>query len=220
MRWRENPAMSHDKHVTGSLTILLACLLVACHRDPPAAAGAPPAAPTPQDEFWRALSGLCGNAYRGTIGANEGGGSAPDPFEDQELVMHVRTCTDDEIRVPFHVGGDRSRTWVFTRTSQGLRLKHDHRHEDGSLDALTMYGGDNAAGGSASEQRFPADEYSREMFTREGRAQSVTNTWIVTLHPGQRYSYALVRPGRQFRVDFDLENAVATPPAPWGAADE
>jgi hypothetical protein len=202
--------MHSNKGVKGGLTIVLACLLVACNRHEPAS--------TPQDAFWSALRELCGNAYRGTIGANEGGGTAPDPFADQELIMHVRTCTDDEIRVPFHVGANRSRTWVFTRTPQGLRLKHDHRHEDGSPDAVTMYGGDSAEGGSAFEQRFPVDEFSRDMFTREGLAQSVTNTWIVTLHPAQRYSYALVRPGREFRVDFDLGSAVAAPAAPWGDA--
>ena len=46
--------------------------------------------------------------------------------------MHVRECSEDAIRIPFHVGEDRSRTWVVTRTANGLRLKHDHRHEDGS----------------------------------------------------------------------------------------
>ena len=213
--------MHSNKGVTGGLTVVLACLLFACDRhDPAVADSAAAAASTPQDAFWSALRELCGNAYRGTIGANEGGGTAPDAFADQELIMHVRTCTDDEIRVPFHVGANRSRTWVFTRTPQGLRLKHDHRHEDGSPDAVTMYGGDSAEGGSAFEQRFPVDEFSRDMFTREGLAQSVTNTWIVTLHPAQRYSYALVRPGREFRVDFDLKSAVAAPAAPWGAEAE
>ena len=33
--------------------------------------------------------------------------------------MHVRSCTPTEIRVPFHVGEDRSRTWVITRTDGG-----------------------------------------------------------------------------------------------------
>ena len=50
----------------------------------------------------------------------------------QRLVMHVRDCSADEVRIPFWVGEDHSRTWVVTRTETGLRLKHDHRHEDGS----------------------------------------------------------------------------------------
>jgi hypothetical protein len=57
--------------------------------------------------------------------------------------MHVRTCSENALRIPFHVGDDHSRTWVITRTENGLRLKHDHRHEDGSEDAVTQYGGDS-----------------------------------------------------------------------------
>ena len=57
--------------------------------------------------------------------------------------MHVRKCTADTIRIPFHVGDDASRTWVVTRTTTGYRLKHDHRHRDGSEDKLTQYGGNS-----------------------------------------------------------------------------
>jgi hypothetical protein len=169
-----------------------------------------------QAVFWTNLSALCGNAYEGVISANEGGGAGPDPFEGQALVMHVRTCTESEIRIPFQVGDDRSRTWVITRTPSGLRLKHDHRHEDGSPDAVTMYGGDTAGPGSVTEQRFPADAESRALFVREGLPQAVDNTWILTLIPGVRYGYALVRPAREFRVDFDLTRTVEPPLPPWG----
>ncbi len=60
------------------------------------------------------------------------------------LVMHVRECSDAEIRIPFFVDDDRSRTWVLSRTDTGLGLKHDHRHEDGTEDSVTQYGGDTA----------------------------------------------------------------------------
>lgn len=170
-----------------------------------------------QDVFWNRLSALCGKAYAGTIGANQGGGAGPDPFDGKTLVMHVRECSDAEIRVPFHVGDDRSRTWVFTRTPSGLRLKHDHRHADGSEDAVTQYGGDTVDAGSATEQRFPADEYSKQLFVSRKMPQSVPNTWVVGIVPGQRYSYALTRPGREFRVDFDVSRAIDPPPPPWGS---
>ena len=32
--------------------------------------------------------------------------------------MHVRDCSERELRIPFHVGDDRSRTWVVTRTAR------------------------------------------------------------------------------------------------------
>ena len=126
---------------------------------------------TPADAFLAALAGHCGKAYAGRIVANEPAaapGAPPDPFEGKTLVMHVRECAPGEIRVPFHVGEDRSRTWVITRTDDGLRLKHDHRHEDGSPDVLTLYGGDTTTPGTATRQEFPADAESKALFERQG----------------------------------------------------
>ena len=172
------------------------------------------------DAFLAALSSLCGRAYAGRIVANEPGvapGSPPDPFEGKTLVMHVRECTPQQVRVPFHVGDDHSRTWVITRTADGLRLKHDHRHEDGSPDALTMYGGDTATPGTARRQEFPVDAESKALFERLGLKASTANVWAIELEPGRRYVYELARPGRLFRVEFDLTKPVAPPPPPWGS---
>ena len=134
--------------------------------------------------------------------------------------MHVRDCTADTIRIPFHVGEDRSRTWVITRTTTGLRLKHDHRHEDGSEDRVTQYGGDTAAPGTAERQTFPADAASIAMFTASGRAVSNSNIWAIDVGE-QVFAYELRRPpgpgARFFRVEFDLTRPIDPPPAPWGA---
>ena len=134
--------------------------------------------------------------------------------------MHVRGCQtpERELRVPFHVGEDRSRTWVLTRVGDGLRLKHDHRHADGSPDAVTLYGGDTREAGSAARQAFPVDAESVAMFERTGLAGSVRNTWAMEVEPGRRFVYELSRPdGRLFRVEFDLSQPIATPPPPWGS---
>ena len=131
--------------------------------------------------------------------------------------MHVRDCTRDTVRIPLHVGDDRSRTWVITRTATRLRLKHDHRHQDGSEDVLTQYGGDTVDAGSAARQEFPVDAESKALFTRENRQVSNTNTWAIEVEPGRVFVYELSRPGgRLFRVAFDLTQAVATPPPAWG----
>jgi len=140
------------------------------------------------------------------------------------LVMHVRSCSKDRIEIPFNVGDDRSRTWVITRTAQGLRLKHDHRHSDGKPDAVTMYGGDTADLGSAGRQAFPVDAESIANFRANGLARSVTNTWTIEVsaasEPDARFAYELTRPAgptaRRFRVEFDLTKPVPAPPAPWG----
>ena len=166
------------------------------------------------DGFFANLTALCGNAYEGRLVS---GDAADADMKGQRLVMHVRDCSADTIRIPFHVGEDRSRTWVITRTEAGLRLKHDHRHPDGSEDALTQYGGDTAEAGAAHRQQFPADSFSREMFVRGGIAQSAANVWAVEVIPGRSFAYELSRPNRFFRVAFDLDEPVDAPPAPWGA---
>jgi hypothetical protein len=106
---------------------------------------------------------------------------------------------------------------VVTRTGTGLRLKHDHRHKDGSEDALTQYGGDTVAAGTAQRQEFPADQFSKTMFVQQDRAVSVHNGWAMEVHPGGTFAYELRRPQRFFRVDFDLTRPVAAPPPPWGS---
>ncbi|MCU0754290.1 MAG: hypothetical protein MUE46_04110 [Xanthomonadales bacterium] len=199
--------------------------LMACHESaPPPTVATPglvpapmPAAearsPAPADAFLEALRGMCGKAFAGQVVTTD---PADADFAQASLVMHVRECGEREVRVPFHVGEDRSRTWVFTRTEAGLRLKHDHRHADGTPDVLTMYGGDTVEVGSATQQAFPADQESKDLFEREGRVVSKDNVWVVTVEPGVRYVYELTRLNRHFRVEFDLTRPVETPPAPWG----
>lgn len=201
------------------LSFLLLLPLAACSggeppADPPAAAdeaGADEATVTaPRDAFWAALESLCGQAFAGRVTES----NPPDATDSEPLVMHVRECGSDEIRVPFHIGENRSRTWVFTRTADGLRLKHDHRHEDGSAEDLTDYGGDTRDPGTAERQAFHADAYTAELIP-----EAVTNIWTVELVPGERWVYHLVREGteRRFRAEFDLSTPVAAPPAPWGS---
>ncbi|WP_106640370.1 hypothetical protein [Allosphingosinicella vermicomposti] len=173
------------------------------------------AAPQPADQFVEALSALCGKAYEGRIVSPAASGD--DAFAGKALVMHVRDCKADVVRIPFHVGEDRSRTWVVSRTETGLRLKHDHRHEDGSEDKLTQYGGDTVSGGMVDRQEFPADPFSKEMFVAGSIPASVTNVWAMEVHPGRTFAYELRRPeGRFFRVEFDLTKPVAVPPGAWG----
>lgn len=167
----------------------------------------------PQDAFFEQLSTLCGQAFAGKLVSTD---EADADFADVPMVMHVRTCSESEIRIPYIVGEDRSRTWVISRTEDGLRLKHDHRHEDGSKDAVTEYGGDTAGEGRAGSQAFPADEFTKAMFIAQGIPASTANTWSVDVEK-DIFAYQMARPNRLFRVEFDLSAPVETPPAPWGA---
>ncbi len=169
---------------------------------------------SPQDAFFANLSALCGQSFAGRVVTTDGADAA---FASEQLVMHVRDCSADEIRIPFNVGENRSRTWVVTRTEAGLRLKHDHRHEDGTEDALTQYGGDTIAAGTSERQEFPADEFSKTLFRANNIPASVDNVWAIEARPGQLFAYELRRPNRHFRVEFDTTRPIAAPPPSWGA---
>ena len=169
----------------------------------------------PQDAFFRAISELCGKAYSGKVTVDN---ADSDSFANKKLIMHVRHCDETQLQIPFHVGEDASRTWLITKTGSGLSLKHDHRHSDGTEDTLTQYGGHTVDAGWAQVQSFPADQYSKELFVDNAIPQSVGNTWQMYIYP-ERFTYRLIRQGREFRVDFDLTKPVEAPPAPWGYDD-
>lgn len=191
--------------------LLLTLVAAGCGPQPDDDADAPAVYDDPQLVFWESVQELCGQAFEGTLVE-----SVPpdDSFESQRIVMHVRTCEPGVIRIPFFVGEDRSRTWVLTTTSVGLRLKHDHRHEDGTEDEVTQYGGDTEGRGLATAQDFHADAYTAELVPT-----AATNIWTLEHRPGELFAYGLRREGtdRRFRVEFDLTRPIDTPPPPWGS---
>ena len=154
----------------------------------------------PQQAFMDRLLSLCGKTLEGRIVSPPVAADAD--FAGKRLVMHVRDCSPTEFRIPFQVGEDRSRTWVISRTPGGLQLKHDHRHEDGTEDELSQYGGETVQPGTARRQEFPADQFSRDLFTRENIPQSIANVWAVEAEPPNFFAYELRRPNRFFRVEF------------------
>src|SRR5688572_18949851 len=143
-------------------------------------------APHPADAFWNALQPLCGQAFEGRV--VEGTEPSDAAFRDQRLVMHVRQCSANEIRIPFHAGENRSRTWVLTRTADGVRLKHDHRHEDGTEDRITQYGGDTREIANPLSLDFHADDHTAKLIPT-----AATNIWTVAIDPGRTFTYALRR---------------------------
>lgn len=194
------------RHIITSSAIALGCLsLAACPMDP-----------VPKEVFFERILEHCGKAYEGMLVSTD---EVDAGFRDQRIIMHVRACNREEIRIPLHVGDDHSRTWVITLLpDQDLQLKHDHRHEDGSADDVTMYGGDTIAEGSFGRQEFPADEFSKAMFEANDIGVSAQNTWAMEIDPETEiFAYEMSRPNRFFRIEFDLSTPVEAPPAPWGA---
>jgi len=164
------------------------------------------------DIFWNILEQHCGKAYKGTLVLPE-----EDPqFAGKELVMHIRSCEDNVIKIPFFVGDDRSRTWVLTKVDGLITLKHDHRHKDGSDDEITMYGGTATNTGKSDLQIFPADPATQKMIPA-----AAGNVWWITIDKTS-FTYNLRRLGtdRVFKVVFDLQNSIETLLTPWGWKEE
>lgn len=152
-------------------------------------------------EFFKNLSSLCGQSFGGRqVYMQEGRES----WEDKEMLMHVTVCEPDELHIPFHLNGDRSRTWMFFNEDGQLRFRHDHRHEDGTPEDMTMYGGyADPERGSAFYQVFPADNYTIDI-----HPISIDSEWVVELSDDLSvFSYQLHHEGEMiFRADFDLSS--------------
>jgi thiol-disulfide isomerase/thioredoxin len=147
------------------------------------------AEPPPQTAFFERMKDLCGARFEGTstFPADPG-----DAFRGATLVAFFESCDARQVKIPFHVGDDTSRTWYLTRTDAGLELKHDHRHADGSPDEITNYGGKATAPGTGLRQSFPADDHTAALIR-----EAATNKWFLTLsEDGETLTYELERHGK------------------------
>lgn len=166
---------------------------------------------SPVDGYWANLEALCGQAFEGRLIA-----APDDAMAGQRLVMHVRECGAERIRIPFVIGDNLSRTWVLTRHGHRIELRHDHRHPDGSPEDITLYGGRSPNRGSDRLQIFPADDQ-----TLDTLPDNVPNVWLMQIEPGERFTYHVRRLAteRYYHFEFDLTEPVEPPPAPWGWED-
>ena len=138
------------------------------------------------DAFFSNLSRLCGQTFVGEMTFPTEG---QDSFRGKRLLATVAQCSDTTISIPFQVGSDQSRTWVISKTKQGLLLKHDHRHNDGTADEITNYGGYAESQGTALSQAFAADEFTQNLIP-----EAATNVWAITLSAdGETLRYHLER---------------------------
>lgn len=129
------------------------------------------------EDFFATLSGLCGEKYVGEMTYPIDG---QDGFKGKTLVAEFANCDERAIAIPFHVGEDKSRTWLISKADGALSLKHDHRHKDGTPDEVTNYGGNASGSGTALRQSFPADEFTQQLIP-----DAATNVWNLTLSADQ-----------------------------------
>jgi len=184
--------------------ILLAVILAACSGTPRQSETVEKNAETEavvsenERAFLANLASLCGKSFRGHEVYMQPGRQS---WADKDLVMHVTVCEETHVHIPFHIDDDRSRTWMFLIEDGKLRFRHDHRHEDGTPEDQTLYGGYSNGMGDAFSQQFPADDYTVELLT-----DTLNRQWNVVLNEDMtNFSYQLLYHGEiVFRADFDL----------------
>ena len=144
------------------------------------------AKPDQSEAFFNNLSQQCGKQF---VGAAIFPAVLDDPFFGKILTATISSCTDTEIRIPFQVGEDTSRTWVITKTKKGLQLKHEHRHADGTPDSQTNYGGIANQKGNSYMQYFEADAETAKLIPA-----AASNVWKIQISDdAQSITYYLER---------------------------
>ncbi|MGB3624889.1 MAG: hypothetical protein WA989_03615 [Henriciella sp.] len=186
--------------------LVLAIALPACDREIPADLSA--------DQFLANIQPYCGASYEGMIVSDD---PEDDDWRAETIIADFETCTDTGLRIPLHVGDDHSRTWLVALNDDGrLALRHQHNHEDGTPDALTLYGGKSSGASTATRQVFPADKKTMDLFEADDIPESKHKIWAMEIDPDEDlFVYELERPERHFRVEFDLSNPVESPGEPW-----
>ncbi len=188
------------------LILLTACEEPDVERD----TDAPRETPTSTgDGLWQALQEHCGEAFEGTVVKHRDGDQA---FVEGPVLVHFRKCEDTRILAPLAVGENLSRTWVLERDPDGVSLRHEHRGEDGYPETLSGYGGLARPPASEALLEFPADDRTVTMLP-----DAVAGIWTLGVEDNTLI-YQVRREGtdRIFRVEFDLEDPVEPPDAPWG----
>ncbi len=173
---------------------------------------APPAQLEPEQQvFWHKLEGLCDQAFAGRVS------DVTDYYREaivgRELIAHGVSCADERIHVALHVDDDRSRNWILTRVDGTIRLKHDHRHPDGTEEEISQYGGDAPVPGLPERQIFPADAHTADILPKRA-----DNFWFMHFLDEDTFHYGVHWPkqGHSIRLEFDLSTPVEPPLLPWG----
>lgn len=183
-----------------SVALILAVLITSCNSnsDQKPSESENVVSVSSESAFFQSLAERCGDVYYGNSVYPD------DPNHElygAELKMTIESCTENEIRIPFQVNEDRSRTWILTLSDEGLLFKHDHRYEDGTPHDLTNYGGWAANGGSPTKMSFPADSETAEMLP-----EAATNVWTMELDlENNQFTYFLERHSQpRYRAAFSL----------------
>lgn len=163
----------------------------------------------PRDTFFQHMAQLEGRAFRGMVCAAPEGDTT---FTGKSIILHGSAFRNDSVFLHLLVGEDRSRNWIVVRSTHSLELRHIHRHQDGTLDAITDYGGMTTNPGTGVVQFFPADDRTHQVILA-----AAGNVWWMEFTSDHHFRYHLRRLGteRYFCLSFDLSSSIPIPPTAW-----
>ena len=163
-----------------------------------------------QDKFFDAIKAHCGHAFSGDVDDS----SNSTAYNGRKFVLHIRDCSDTQIKMPLHIDDNSSRILVLTKSDGHIKLQHDHRHADGSSDALTMYGGYSSADSTAKVTNFPESAESIAITKAHAPTRTYPSVWSIILSADD-ITYQVVRPGRTIKSQFKFADRVDLPPQAW-----
>ena len=163
-----------------------------------------------QDKFFDSIRAHCGKAFSGSVEDS----SNSTAYTGRKFVLHIRDCSNTQIKMPLHVDDNSSRILVLTKRDGSIELQHDHRHADGSSDALTLYGGYSSADSTGNVTNFPESVESIEITKAHAPNRTYPSVWSIILS-SEDITYQVVRPGRTIKSNFKFTDMVAHPPKAW-----
>jgi hypothetical protein len=155
----------------------------------------------PREAFFETISSYCGETFAGE-------GVYPDDPEHALIGTGLRAtisaCDEQKIEIDLYRDGGNTwhATWILERREDGLHLYHDHAGEDAEDDVLTGYGGYADDRGSATQQFFPADDYTAEILP-----EAATNVWMMEVNEDTgQFTYYLERHQEpRFRAELVIQ---------------
>jgi hypothetical protein len=197
-------SMSHPSRLRSSApAAALAAALITGACAPAVADPEPAGGVDAQRAFFENMRGMCGQTFGGRTVYAE---AHDRTFEPARLFFVVEECDEEELRIPFIVGDDDSRTWILRMGEEGLTFSHEHLRPDGAPHDVSGFGGHATTDGSATFQSFPdfwATEETRQrngVCGGSGSTGSTISSSITWTGAGSRptgWSSTWVRPRRR-----------------------
>jgi hypothetical protein len=143
-------------------------------------------AETVQGEFFANLFENCGETFSGQVSEMQ---ETQNDISGETLIATFQTCTEEEVQIALAENGNALRTWIVSRSDDGLQLNLRNANAGDPTMEATGFGGMANDEGSANSQVFEASDS-----TAEAMGDTDAGVWTLGIEDGQ-FSYALEQGG-------------------------